>query len=123
LILGVQKSNPALPWLLKARASVLTTVATFSISSSSKAADIRMGMANDVAYENATPALANDTPGEPATPWRASFHQEYAGKPILGAPGLWLISLLSGASQSTIWNRLYVLDEIAGFLLNIHGPN
>jgi len=48
-MLGVQKSKPARPALLKALASVLTTVAIFSTSSSSKAADIVMGLANEVA--------------------------------------------------------------------------
>jgi len=46
-----------------------------------------MGMANEVAYAKGWPDAANDTPGELATPWSASFHHSYAGSPILGAPG------------------------------------
>ena len=55
--------------------------------SSSNAADMVMGMANEVAYAKGWPDAANDTPGELATPWSASFHHSYAGSPILGAPG------------------------------------
>jgi hypothetical protein len=50
LILGVQKSSPARPPLLYARASVLMVLATLKIKSSSKAADMVIGFANDVAY-------------------------------------------------------------------------
>lgn len=74
LMFGVQKSSPARPALLNARASVLTIAAILLIRSSSKAADMRIGFANDVAYANWEPPLANETPGEPATPWRASLH-------------------------------------------------
>jgi len=62
-MLGVQKSSPARPALLKARASLETTVATRRTRSSSKAADRRMGLAKDVDDENG-PAAAKETPGE-----------------------------------------------------------
>ncbi len=87
-MLGVQKSSPARFALLKARASVLTTVATLSTKSSSKAAASVIGFANDVAYANSPPDRLKLTPGDPATPCSASLHHSYAGSPILGAPGL-----------------------------------
>ena len=49
LMFGVQKSSPARPTLLNARASVLTTVATAWMRGSSNAALIRMGWGKDVA--------------------------------------------------------------------------
>lgn len=49
LILGVKKSRPALPTFENARASVLITIAISWIMASSKAADSRIGFANDVA--------------------------------------------------------------------------
>lgn len=86
LIFGVQKSRPARPSLLNALASVLTTDATSRIKSSSKAAPIKMGSGKDVAYLK-SPVSEKLTPGESATPCRASFHQVYAGSPSLGTPG------------------------------------
>jgi hypothetical protein len=71
---GVQKFNPDLFPLLKARPSVEITVATAWIRSSSNAADIRIGCGNDVAYEKSSPGLAKLTPGESATPCNASCH-------------------------------------------------
>ena len=68
---GVQKSNPLRFTLLKALASVLTTVATALISASSKAALIKIGCGNDVACEK-SPDVLKFTPGELATPCNAS---------------------------------------------------
>lgn len=64
---GVKKSNPALPTLLNALASVLMTVATALIIGSSKALLMRIGPGNDVAKLK-SPDGANDTPGLDATP-------------------------------------------------------
>jgi hypothetical protein len=49
LIFGVQKSSPAKPALLKALASVLITDAIWYMRWSSKAADMVIGDAKDVA--------------------------------------------------------------------------
>jgi hypothetical protein len=59
-------------------------VATFSTRSSSNAAERRMGMGNEVAMLKGD---EKETPGEPATPWRASLHQLYAGSPRRDTPG------------------------------------
>jgi hypothetical protein len=62
-MLGVQKSRPARPALLNARASVEMTDATRRTRSSSKAAERRMGLAKDVDEEKG-PVRAKATPGE-----------------------------------------------------------
>ena len=82
-MLGVQKSNPANPALANARASVLITFATSYTRSSSKAEDRVIEFAKDVADENGFPVRLNVTPGDAATPWRASLHHAYAGNPSL----------------------------------------
>jgi hypothetical protein len=56
-----------------------------SISSSSNAAASKIGLANEVAYEK-FPELAKDTPGEAATPCKASLHHSYAGRPRRADP-------------------------------------
>lgn len=52
-----------------------------------------MGSGKEVAEVNSVlfSGLAKWTPGEKATPWRASFHQSYLGRPMRGAPRLWLV--------------------------------
>jgi hypothetical protein len=75
--------------LAKARASVLITFATLYTSSSSNAAAKVMVFAKDVADEKGPPVRLNVTPGDAATPCKASLHHAYGGSPSLCAP--WLI--------------------------------
>src|SRR5688572_24954642 len=113
---GVQKSRPARPAFPNALASAPMAVPTASTSASSKAAAMVMGLGKDVAEEN-SPASAKWTPGEKATPWRASLHQSYLGSPSLSAPRLWL----EVVSRNGVNGMFSSLHEIYKLLSNSHG--
>ena len=96
------------------------TVATAVMSSSSNAAPIKMGCGKEVAYEK-LPLPLKLTPGELATPWRASCHQVYAGRPNRGTPGLSLPVLLSFSSRVKRLIRAVALAKGSEHMLSACG--